>query len=103
MTIRKADAPQEAKDIAWKAQLRLNGRYRKLVGRGKKSNVAVTAVALELVGLIWGLARWYEPMPGTARNPRARIWTGNILCPKPERGSLSTHSHHGVTNPRTRA
>ena len=36
MTIRQAGLPQEAKDIAWKAQLRLNARYRKLVGRGKK-------------------------------------------------------------------
>lgn len=58
--------PQDAKDIAWKAQLRLNGRYRKLVGRGKKSNVAVTAVARELVGFMWDLARRYEPASGAA-------------------------------------
>lgn len=62
----KAGVPQEAKDIAWKAQLRLNGRYRKLVSRGKKSNVAVTAVARELVGFIWDLARRYEPGPRAA-------------------------------------
>ncbi|PTQ07491.1 hypothetical protein CLG96_17240 [Sphingomonas oleivorans] len=66
MTMRKADVPQDAKDIAWKAQLRLNGRYRKLVGRGKKSNVAVTAVARELVGFMWDLGRRYEPAPGAA-------------------------------------
>lgn len=66
MEKQKAGVPQEAKDIAWKAQLRLNGRYRKLVGRGKKSNVAVTAVARELVGFIWDLARRYEPAPGAA-------------------------------------
>jgi transposase len=58
--------PQDAKDIAWKAQLRLNGRYRRLVGRGKKSNVAVTAVARELVGFMWDLARRYEPASGAA-------------------------------------
>jgi transposase len=61
MTLRTPDVPQEAKDIAWKAQLRLNGRYRKLVGRGKKSNVAVTAVARELVGFIWDIGRRFEP------------------------------------------
>jgi hypothetical protein len=64
MSARAANIPQEAKDIAWKAQLRLNGRYRKLVGRGKKSNVAVTAVASELVGFMWDLGRRYEPAPG---------------------------------------
>lgn len=66
MEKQKAGVPQEAKDIAWKAQLRLNGRYRKLVGRVKKSNVAVTAVARELVGFIWDLARRYEPAPRAA-------------------------------------
>ena len=49
--------------MAWKAQLRLNARYRKLVGRGKKSNVAITAVARELIGFIWDLGRRYEPTP----------------------------------------
>ena len=66
MSTRSVATPQEAKAIAWKAQLRLNGRYRKLVGRGKKSNVAVTAVARELVGFIWDLGRRYEPAPGAA-------------------------------------
>jgi len=66
MTVRQADLPQEAKDIAWKAQLRLNARYRKLVGRGKKSNVAITAVARELIGFIWDLGRRYEPTPRAA-------------------------------------
>ena len=66
MSTRTSNVPQEAKDIAWKAQLRLNSRYRKLVGRGKKSNVAVTAVACELVGFMWDLARRFEPAPGAA-------------------------------------
>lgn len=64
MSTRTSNVPQEAKDIAWKAQLRLNSRYRKLVGRGKKSNVAITAVARELVGFMWDLARRFEPAPG---------------------------------------
>jgi|TARA_R100000501_G_C2630224_1_gene125366 hypothetical protein len=66
MTIRQAGLPQEAKDIAWKAQLRLNARYRKLAGRGKKSNVAITALARELIGFIWDLGRRYEPAPRAA-------------------------------------
>ena len=33
---------------AWSAQIRLNAKYRRLVGRGKRSTVAVVAVAREL-------------------------------------------------------
>jgi hypothetical protein len=57
----RPDLPQEYKDIAWKAQIRLHGRYRKLVSRGKRSNVAITAIARELVGFIWDIARRATP------------------------------------------
>jgi len=58
MTARRPrDLPQYALDIAWKAQLRLCSRYRKLVARGKKSQVAITAVARELLGFVWAIAR----------------------------------------------
>jgi transposase len=49
--------PQEVKDIAWKAQLRLSKRYRQLLAKGKKSQVAITAVARELVGFMWSIDR----------------------------------------------
>lgn len=51
------DLPQAATDIAWKAQVRLCGRYRKLLAKGKKSQVAVTAVARELLGFVWAIAK----------------------------------------------
>lgn len=38
---------------AWAAQVRLCGRYRRLVGRGKASGVAAVAVARELARAIW--------------------------------------------------
>jgi transposase len=57
---RRPDVPQAINDIAWKAQVRLNARYRKLVGSGKKSTVAITAVARELVGFLWDVARRSE-------------------------------------------
>lgn len=38
-----------------KAQVRLHRRFARLVGRGKKSQLAVTAVARELCGFVWGL------------------------------------------------
>lgn len=43
--------------IAWKAQLRLASRYRKLAARTKPHQVVVTAVARELVGFVWAIAR----------------------------------------------
>ena len=54
----KVDAvPQAVREIAWKAQSRLNQRYRALLRRGKLKNVAITAVAREFVGFIWAVAQ----------------------------------------------
>jgi len=44
-------------DRAWDAQLRLCRRYSRLVHQGKHKNVAVVAVARELSGFIWDIAR----------------------------------------------
>lgn len=49
--------PKPIIDRAWDAQLRLCRRYRKLVARGKSANVAIIAVARELVGFIWDVGR----------------------------------------------
>jgi len=48
------------RDLAWKAQLRLTRKYRRLISRGKHKNVAVTAVARELAAFIWDAARTLE-------------------------------------------
>ena len=58
---RPKDIPQSAIDIAWKAQLRLCARYRKLLANGKKSQVAITAVARELLGFVWAIATTVNP------------------------------------------
>jgi transposase len=52
-----AAAPPAVREIAWKAQYRLNKRYRALVRRGKLKTVAITAVAREFAGFIWAVAR----------------------------------------------
>lgn len=49
------DQPPEILHQAREAQLRLNSRYRHLVGRGKKKPVAAIAVARELVGFVWAV------------------------------------------------
>ena len=60
--MRKRRNPQETLsktvcDIAWKAQLRLTGRFRTLVARGKAKPEVATAIARELTGFIWAIAR----------------------------------------------
>jgi transposase len=52
---RQAGVSEEIKEISWKAQHRLNGRYRHLVSKGKLPQKAITAVARELVGFIWDI------------------------------------------------
>ena len=49
--------PAPIRAIAWKAQVRLCGRFRRLAARGKKSQVMVTAIARELAGFIWAVSR----------------------------------------------
>jgi hypothetical protein len=51
-----AQVSPEIREIAWKAQSRLTGRYRALDSRGKKSTVVCTAVARELAGFMWSVA-----------------------------------------------
>lgn len=53
---RQQDLPQPIIDIAWRAQLRLCRKYRRLVLRGKNNKVAAVAVARELLAYIWEIA-----------------------------------------------
>jgi transposase len=53
---RLAGLPQGVRDIAWKAQVRLCARYRRLVARGKPAVVVATAIAREMVGFVWAIA-----------------------------------------------
>jgi transposase len=50
-------------DIAWKAQLRLTARFRRLVARGKAKPKVATAIAREPMGFIWAIAREVPPLP----------------------------------------
>src|SRR6516162_1844378 len=49
------------RDIAWKAQVRLCARYRRLAAAGKPKVVVSTAIAREIVGFIWAIARIAQP------------------------------------------
>jgi transposase len=64
---RQEGLPKAVTDIAWEAQRRLHHRYTHLTRVGKKkSQVAVTAVARELTGFVWAIARQVQPK---AANP----------------------------------
>lgn len=49
------------RDIAWKAQVRLCARYRRLTAAGKAKVVVTTAIAREMAGFIWAIARIAQP------------------------------------------
>ncbi len=52
-----AAAPRAAREIAWRAQVRLCARFRTLSRKGKKSTVVATAIARELAAFIWAINR----------------------------------------------
>ena len=54
---RQEGLAQSILDIAWKAQVRFCARYRHLVAKGKAKQIVVTAIARELAGFIWAIAR----------------------------------------------
>ena len=63
---RQEGLPKTITDIAWEAQRRLHHRYTHLTRVGnKKSQVAVTAVARELAGFVWAIARQVKPVAAT--------------------------------------
>ena len=66
---RQAGLSEEVTAIAWKAQHRLHDRYRRLVGKGKHPQQAVTAVGRELLGFIWAIGVLVERRDG-APSPR---------------------------------
>jgi transposase len=53
---RQESQSREVRAIALKAQQRLNGRFRLLTGRRKKSVVIIAALARELCGFVWAIA-----------------------------------------------
>jgi transposase len=55
--------PKAIQDISWKAQVRLCKRYRKLRARGKHVNQVVVAIARELVGFMWAIAKQVAVTP----------------------------------------
>jgi transposase len=54
---RQEGQPKAVRDIAWRAQLRLTHRYRRLSARHLHPNKVCVAIARELAGFIWDIGR----------------------------------------------
>jgi transposase len=63
LTKRLEGLPKEVKTIAWKAQVRLCGRFKRLLAKGKNRNSVVTATARELAAFMWAIARTVQVCP----------------------------------------
>ena len=57
LQLRQEGQPKIVRDIAWKAQLRLCARYRRMHSRSVHLNKTCVAIARELTGFIWDIAR----------------------------------------------
>ncbi len=54
---RQQGVSQQVCQIAWKAQIRLCARYRRLTAKGKPKQKVVTAIARELSAFLWAIAK----------------------------------------------
>jgi transposase len=61
--LRLEQLPKPIQDISWKAQVRLCKRFRRLLARGKHANQVVVAIARELVGFLWAIAKQVPVTP----------------------------------------
>ncbi len=88
------------RDIAWKAEVRLCARYRRLSAAGKPANVVTAAIAREMLGFAW-------PSPSTSNRARPPEHTREKPAKKEERqanrhpaGAHAWRRGRGQGNPR---
>jgi transposase len=63
LQVRQEGQPDQIRAIAWRAQLRLCHRYRRLTARGMQYNKVCVAIARELAGYIWDIGQHIDPIP----------------------------------------
>jgi transposase len=79
---RQEGLPQEVIAAAWKAQIRLCGRFRRLNKTGKHRNKINTAIARELAGFMWHIAMLVDGKQPIKKEPEAEVY---ILKRKPSK------------------
>jgi transposase len=63
LQVRQESASSVVQAIAWKAQVRLCARYRRLMAAGKRQTLVTTAIAREMAAFLWAIGREVEPRP----------------------------------------
>ena len=63
LQLRLENQPKAIQASSWKAQVRLCKRSRRLMARGQHANQVVVALARELVGFMWAIAKQIPVTP----------------------------------------
>jgi transposase len=63
LQVRQEGISSVVRAIAWKAQVRLCARYRRLMAAGKRQTLVTTAIAREMAAFLWAIGREVEPHP----------------------------------------
>jgi transposase len=61
LQVRQENLPAVVRAIAWKAQVRLCARYRRLMAAGKRQTLVTTAIAREMAAFLWAIGREVAP------------------------------------------
>ena len=66
LQIRQERLPNSVRAIAWKAQVRLCARYRRLMAAGKRQCLITTAIAREMAAFLWAIGHEVQPSSAVA-------------------------------------
>ena len=89
MQKRQEHQTKEVRMLAWKAQERLHKRFKHLAAH-KKSVVAVTAIARELVGFVWAIACKVKPAQKPPAPEVIRTCQGKVYRLNPQKKMQKT-------------
>ena len=61
LQVRQESLPKILRAIAWKAQVRLCARYRRLMAAGKRQTLITTAIEREIAAFLWAIGQEVQP------------------------------------------
>ena len=61
LQLRQESLSKVVRQIAWKAQVRLCARYRRLMAAGKRQTLITTAIAREMAAFLWAIGHEVQP------------------------------------------
>ena len=93
LQLRLETPPKIIQDLRWKAQVRRCKRYRRLMSRGTHAHVVTGAIARELAGFLWAIARELPLTASAQQIERIPPRTQKVY----QRASEETQPRCGVT------